>query len=76
MIPKTKPTRLILEQIDKDRDEAERKAWECLARYKFVMFGYWCGVWVHMNRLAKTTKPNPWRDLVETARMVTTGRRM
>ena len=28
-----------------ERDAAERHTWDALARYKFVMFGYWCGIW-------------------------------
>ena len=51
-----------------ERDAAERHAWDALARYKFVMFGYWCGIWVHLNRLCATPKPNPWRNLVAAAR--------
>ena len=51
-----------------DRDAAERHAWDALARYKFVMFGYWCGIWVHLNRLCAIPKPNPWRELVAAAR--------
>ena len=27
-----------------ERDAAERHAWDALARYKFVIFGYWCGI--------------------------------
>lgn len=33
-------------------DEAEAKAWDSLSRYKFQMFGYWAGIWVHLNRTA------------------------
>ena len=51
-----------------ERDTAERHAWDALARYKFVMFGYWCGTWIHLNRLCATPKPNPWKDLVAAAR--------
>jgi hypothetical protein len=49
-------------------DEAEIKAWESLARYKFAMFGYWAGIWVHLNRISNSKRPNPWRGLVHTAR--------
>lgn len=54
--------------LSHERDAAERHAWDALGRYKFVMFGYWCGIWVHLNRLCATPKPNPWRDLVAAAR--------
>ena len=46
-------------------EDAERKAWDSLARYKFQMFGYWAAIWVHLNRIGKFKKPNPWRTLVK-----------
>lgn len=52
----------------KELDEAERKSWNALARYKFTMFGYWAGVWVHLNRIGGFDRPNPWRKLVMDAR--------
>ena len=48
--------------------EAEAKAWDSLARYKFMMFGYWAAIWVHLNQLSGLRRPNPWRDLVSAAR--------
>ena len=48
-------------------DEAEQKAWESLARYKFQMFGYWAAIWVHLNRIGNFKRPNPWRDVVKLA---------
>jgi len=51
-------------------EEAERKAWDSLSRYKFVMFGYWVGVWVHLNRIADTRHSNPWQGLVKQAKAV------
>ena len=56
------------DRLTGERDAAERHAWDALGRYKFVMFGYWCGIWVHLNRICATTKPNPWRELVAAAR--------
>ena len=50
--------------------EAEKKAWTALAGYKFWMFGYWAGVWVHLNRLGGLRRPNPFRRLVKAAREV------
>ena len=49
-------------------EEAERKAWDSLARYKFYMFGYWVAAWVQLNHVGGFKKPNPWRDLVIDAR--------
>ena len=53
--------------MDEALAEAERKAWDSLSRYKFVMFGYWCGVWIHLNRVSGQRRPNPWRRLVKFA---------
>lgn len=50
------------------RAEAERKAWDALARYKFMMFGYWAGKWVSFNQLCATSNPNPFTELVKTGR--------
>lgn len=47
--------------------EAEAKAWESLAKYKFWMFGYHAAQWVLLNRVSGQRRPNPWRDLVRFA---------
>ena len=54
--------------LSNDLKEAEQKAWESLAKYKFMMFGYWAGVWVHLNRVGKFNRPNPWKHLVKLAK--------
>jgi hypothetical protein len=56
------------ERLVRELDSAERKAFDALARYKFTMFGYWSGVWVHLNRISGNRRPNPFRDLVKVAR--------
>lgn len=56
-----------------EMDEAETKAWDALARYKFLMFGYWAAIWVHLNRISGLKKPNPWRQLVQVARRQSGG---
>lgn len=48
--------------------EAEHKAWDALSRYKFLMFGYWCAVWVHLNKLSPLKVDNPFRDAVKLAK--------
>ena len=55
-------------RLEADLDEAEEKAWDSLARYKFQMFGYWSAIWVHLNRVGAFGRPNPWRELVHVAR--------
>ena len=60
------------EKLIMARDEAETRAWDNLARYKFSNFGYWAAWYVKLNELLRETpawKPkNPFRELVETAR--------
>ena len=49
-------------------DEAERKAWRSLAEYKFQRFGYWASIWVHLNRVSKAGRRDPFAMLVREAR--------
>ena len=49
---------------EKAREEAAKKAWNSLAKYKFYMFGYWAAVWVNMNKLCLIKKHNPFSGLV------------
>jgi hypothetical protein len=56
------------EKVMQELIDAEHKAWDALSRYKFMMFGYWAAVWVHLNRLSNTKKSNPWKQLVQEAR--------
>lgn len=50
---------------------AEQRAWDSLNRYKFQMFGYWAGIWVHLNRVGGFRRANPWRELVHFSRQHT-----
>ena len=54
--------------IETEMDEAARKALESLSRYKFAMFGYWAGIWVHLNRISGRRQPSPFAALVRAAR--------
>lgn len=56
------------EKILRAMDEAERKAIDNLARYKFSNFGYWAAWWVKLNQLSGLKRPNPFRGLVNAAR--------
>lgn len=53
--------------LEIELNEAERKAHDALGRYKFMMFGYWAAVWVHLNHIGKLKKPNPFKPYVEMA---------
>ncbi len=56
--------------IQVEVDEAERKAIDALSRYKFMMFGYWAGIWVHLNRIEGRKRPSPFTRLVKTAQLM------
>lgn len=58
-----------MDTLQAELDEAQKKAWDSLARYKFQMFGYWAAIWVHLNRIGGFKRPNPWKGLVKTARI-------
>lgn len=49
-------------------EEAERNAWDSLSRYKFLQFGYWAAIWVHLNRIRGSMLPSPFGALVTVAR--------
>ena len=55
-------------RIKEAKQEALENAIDSLARYKFMMFGYWAAIWVHLNQLDDVKEHNPFRELVEKAR--------
>jgi len=61
--------------LSAELDEAEDKALDSLARYKFMMFGYWAAIWVHLNRISGARRSNPFRPFVQQARMIRGQRR-
>jgi hypothetical protein len=56
------------ERLFHERKQAEEKAIDSLARYKFQMFGYWAGIWVHLNKISEDPQPNPFGKLVKLAK--------
>lgn len=54
--------------LEQEIKEAETKAIDSLSRYKFAMFGYWAGIWVHLNRIEGKKRPNPFKNLVREAK--------
>ena len=56
------------ERLLDEMKHAESKAIEALSRYKFQMFGYWAGIWVHLNRLSGARQRNPFNGFVHLAR--------
>lgn len=57
-------------KINEEINIAERKAIDSLARYKFMQFGYWAAVWVHLSRLDGQRRVNPFARLVVQARIM------
>jgi hypothetical protein len=55
-------------EIERKKEEAKTKAITNLGRYKFMNFGYWAAVWVHLNQLSGKKDPSPFRDFVDHAR--------
>lgn len=53
--------------LEADLADAERKAWDSLARYKFFMFGYHAADVVKINRRLGR-RGNPFKTLVHYAR--------
>lgn len=54
--------------IRQEMSDAERKAWESLSGYKFIMFGYHASRWVNYAKLLNIQEANPFRELVKLAR--------
>lgn len=61
------------EKLEHEIQEAAAKAVDSLARYKFAMFGYWAGIWVHLNRIEGRKRPSPFTALVQAARVIREG---
>jgi hypothetical protein len=64
---------LVADRLAADIDQAEAKAIDSLARYKFAMFGYWAGIWVHLNKIEGKRRPSPFRELVSAAKEMKTN---
>jgi hypothetical protein len=58
----------VRDRLEADLAQAERKAIDNLARYKFQNFGYWAAIWVHLNRVGGFNRPSPFGSLVKAAR--------
>ncbi|GAI97735.1 unnamed protein product [marine sediment metagenome] len=54
-------------RIKKAMAEAEEKAWEALAGYKFIMFGYHASRWVNYKNLLGEHRANPFFLMVDMA---------
>ena len=61
------------QKLKDEIQEAAEKAIDSLARYKFMQFGYWAAIWVHLNRLEGKRRPSPFKSLVHAARVIREG---
>ncbi len=55
-------------RIREHKKEAFKKAIDSLSRYKFMQFGYWAAIWVHLNRIDEEKEKNPFYDFVRLAK--------
>lgn len=62
----TNPMKALSEQ----KQEAYEHAIDSLARYKFMMFGYWAAIWIHLNQVDENKDGNPFKFLVMEARRI------
>lgn len=56
--------------IKEAKTEAKFKALDSLSRYKFMMFGYWAAVWIHLNKLDDDKEANPFKPIVDSAKII------
>ena len=60
-----------MDTISEHKKEAYEQAIDSLSRYKFMMFGYWAAIWIHLNQIDEHNKEgNPFRELVAKAREI------
>ena len=57
-------------KLSEHKKEAYEKAIDALARYKFMMFGYWSAIWVHLNQIDNNKEANPFKKLVQKAKEI------
>ena len=60
----------MINSLQEHKQEALENAIDSLARYKFMLFGYWAAIWIHLNQIDAEKQPNPFRALVEAARQI------
>jgi len=58
-----------VKDISTHKAEAYDKAIDSLCRYKFMQFGYWSAIYVHLNQI-EGVRPNPFKPFVELAREI------
>ena len=57
-----------LERINNTLNEAEARAFESLAKYKFQMFGYWASAHQHLARTVSRNHNTPFAELIDMAK--------
>lgn len=54
--------------VEEQLQEAEFKALDSLSRYKFMQFGYWAAIWVHLKHMSNQTHSSPFAPFVRLAK--------
>ncbi len=57
-----------MDKLKLHKKEAYENAIDSMARYKFMQFGYWAAIWVHLNQIDKEQESNPFKSYVELAK--------
>lgn len=55
-------------RIREHKKEAFKKAIDSLSRYKFMQFGYWAAIWVHLNKIDDKREGDPFLTFVQLAK--------
>ena len=63
----------MINHLKEHKQEAYERAIDSLARYKFMNFGYWAAIWIHLNQIDAEKESNPFRDFINLARKVQSG---
>jgi len=54
--------------LGEHKQDAYERAIDSLARYKFMMFGYWAAIWTHLNQIDDNKESNPFAPFVRKSR--------
>lgn len=60
----------MIKRLKEHKQEAYERAIDSLARYKFMLFGYWAAIWIHLNQIDDKKERNPFKSLIDEARKI------
>lgn len=65
------------ERILREMEQAERKAWEALGKFRFAEFGHYASLWASLHRASGARLTNPFSGVAILARQrLNTERRL